>query len=316
MFEALAARDAEAKAAGVMLLPGVGFDVVPSDCLAAHMKRRLPDATRSQALHRRARRRVARHGEDDGRGHRRGHAGAAGRRVRDDGARELDTIDFGEGPKPTIGVSWGDVSTAYHSTKIPNIEVHFEVGAADWQRRSACRASSSRSWAWPFVQSLIKAQIDRMPEGPTDEQRRAGRGGADRRRHQRQGRARAHAADDRRRLYADGVYRARDRAPGRQRRIQARVPDAEPRLSAPISSSASTCAARGVERVKRFARALPLSAVIPAKAGTQTSSAEESFVVEPVINVGARFGLGPRLRGDDKWRIGAGTTNDCCLVAD
>ena len=45
VFEALARRDAEAKQAGVMLLPGVGFDVVPSDCLAAHLKRRLPDAT-------------------------------------------------------------------------------------------------------------------------------------------------------------------------------------------------------------------------------------------------------------------------------
>jgi short subunit dehydrogenase-like uncharacterized protein len=44
VFEALAARDAEAKARGVTLLPGVGFDVVPSDCLAAYLKRRLPDA--------------------------------------------------------------------------------------------------------------------------------------------------------------------------------------------------------------------------------------------------------------------------------
>src|SRR5271166_4079200 len=44
VFEALAARDAEAKARKVMLLPGVGFDVVPSDCLVAHLKRRLPDA--------------------------------------------------------------------------------------------------------------------------------------------------------------------------------------------------------------------------------------------------------------------------------
>ena len=33
VFEALAARDAEAKSRGVMLLSGVGFDVVPSDCL-------------------------------------------------------------------------------------------------------------------------------------------------------------------------------------------------------------------------------------------------------------------------------------------
>ena len=44
VFEALAARDAEAGARGVMLPSGVGFDVVPSDCLAAHLKRRLPDA--------------------------------------------------------------------------------------------------------------------------------------------------------------------------------------------------------------------------------------------------------------------------------
>jgi saccharopine dehydrogenase (NAD+, L-lysine-forming) len=35
VFEACAARDAEARLAGIMLMPGVGFDVVPSDCLAA-----------------------------------------------------------------------------------------------------------------------------------------------------------------------------------------------------------------------------------------------------------------------------------------
>ena len=46
VFEAVAARDAEAKAAGVMLLPGAGFDVVPSDCLAAHLHARLPSAKR------------------------------------------------------------------------------------------------------------------------------------------------------------------------------------------------------------------------------------------------------------------------------
>ena len=44
-FEALAAMDKQAKDAGIMLLPGAGFDVVPTDCLAAHLKTRLPDAT-------------------------------------------------------------------------------------------------------------------------------------------------------------------------------------------------------------------------------------------------------------------------------
>src|SRR5208337_918963 len=46
VYEALQARDGQAKARGVMLLPGVGFDVVPTDCLALHLKRRLPAATR------------------------------------------------------------------------------------------------------------------------------------------------------------------------------------------------------------------------------------------------------------------------------
>jgi short subunit dehydrogenase-like uncharacterized protein len=38
--------DADARRAGIMLMPSVGYDVVPSDCLAAHLKRRLPTATR------------------------------------------------------------------------------------------------------------------------------------------------------------------------------------------------------------------------------------------------------------------------------
>jgi short subunit dehydrogenase-like uncharacterized protein len=45
VFEGLAALGPAAQEAGVMLLPGVGFDVVPSDCLAAYLKSRLPDAT-------------------------------------------------------------------------------------------------------------------------------------------------------------------------------------------------------------------------------------------------------------------------------
>jgi len=44
VFESLSKKDAEAKSAGVMLMPGVGFDVVPSDCLALHLKNRLPSA--------------------------------------------------------------------------------------------------------------------------------------------------------------------------------------------------------------------------------------------------------------------------------
>lgn len=174
VFEGLAARDADAKAKNVMLLPGVGFDVVPSDCLAAHMKRRLPDAVQLKLF-------IGGLGNVS-----RGTAKTMvegidkGTRVRRDGkfvtmsrANE-DSVDFGEGAKRTIGVSWGDVATAYHSTEIPNIEVHFEALP---QLAAAQRMPSFMKtiMGWPFVQGMLKAQIDRMPEGPSDAERERGR---------------------------------------------------------------------------------------------------------------------------------------------
>src|SRR5271166_6071412 len=127
VFEALFARNAEAKRAGVTLFPGVGFDVVPSDCLAAHLKRRLPDATHL-TLYLSAGFNVSR-----------GTAKTAiegiadGARARRNGrlimlARpDTGSCDFGRGLRPTIQIPWGDVSTAFHSTGIPNIEVHVEA---------------------------------------------------------------------------------------------------------------------------------------------------------------------------------------------
>ena len=128
VFEAIRARDAEAKARGVMLLPGVGFDVVPTDCLALHLKQRVPTATRLTLAFQI-----------------RGPAGPPpgtqrtaiellqfGDRVRRDGKltlpekpRKTISVDLGGGPVTAQLVPWGDVFTAYFSTGIPNIEVYF-----------------------------------------------------------------------------------------------------------------------------------------------------------------------------------------------
>jgi len=81
---------------------------------------------------------------------------------------------FGEGVKPTIQVSWGDIATPFHSTGIPNIEVHFEASPA-------VTALARTPWlvksflGLDFMQSLLKFQIDRMREGPSETARRAGR---------------------------------------------------------------------------------------------------------------------------------------------
>ena len=89
VFEALAARDAEAKARKVMLLPAVGFDVVPTDCLAVHLKRRLPSATRLALAipQHRARRTAAGHAAHDDRAAALRRPRARGRQAGGAGAR-------------------------------------------------------------------------------------------------------------------------------------------------------------------------------------------------------------------------------------
>jgi short subunit dehydrogenase-like uncharacterized protein len=175
VFEALAARDAEARHAGVMLLPGAGFDVVPSDCLAAHLKHRLPSANRLalgfQGLGRISRGTATTMAENS-------HKGGL---VRQDGvlrpvpaAWKTRVIDFGAGPVKAITIPWGDVATAYHSTGIPNIEVYL---AAPFRLRLAARMSRSLGWflASGFVQRLIKRRIQAGPRGPTKEEREHGK---------------------------------------------------------------------------------------------------------------------------------------------
>ena len=171
VFEALAARDTEARAVGVMLLPGVGFDVVPSDCLAAHLKRRLPSAT---ALT------LAFYG---GSGLSRGtattmaeNAGSPGA-VRRDGrivpvppAWRTRVVNFGEKALLTVTIPWGDVSTAYHSTGIPNIEVYAAAppSAVRSLRLSRYLGPILRT---PWVRARLVAAIRRRPPGPSAEAR-------------------------------------------------------------------------------------------------------------------------------------------------
>jgi short subunit dehydrogenase-like uncharacterized protein len=171
VFESLAARDAEARAAGVVLLPGAGFDVVPSDCLAAHLKRRLPSATRlvlafrsSGALSRGTATTMVENL------HRGGVIRRDGRLTPVPPGWKTREVDFGQGPRLTIGIPWGDVSTAYHSTGIPNIEVYTAMPRARRMVLKASRFLRPLLAAGP-VQSFLKRRIRSGPAGPSPEAR-------------------------------------------------------------------------------------------------------------------------------------------------
>jgi len=173
VFEALAARDDEARQANVMLLPGAGFDVVPSDCLAAHLVRRLPSATRLQ-LGIRATGKVSRGTATTAiESFARGDSGL----VRKRGvltpvpiAWKERTIDFGNGPCTALCMPWGDVSTAYHSTGIPDIEVYMALPPFVMGALKAGR-SLGGLFKLPGVASFAKRQIRAAAPGPTDAER-------------------------------------------------------------------------------------------------------------------------------------------------
>jgi short subunit dehydrogenase-like uncharacterized protein len=175
VFESVWRRDAEARAAGVMLLSGAGFDVVPSDCLAAHLHHRLPSATQLrlafQAVGRLSRGTAITSVE--------GVAG--GGLVRRDGeltpvpsGHRTITVDFGRGPRKAIAIPWGDVFTAHLTTGIPNIEVFVAAPAA---MRTVLRLTRVLGpiLATAPLQRLLKARIRAGAAGPTAEQRQQGR---------------------------------------------------------------------------------------------------------------------------------------------
>lgn len=173
VFETLARFDEKAQDAGIMLMPGVGFDVVPSDCLAKHLKDRLPSATNlTLAFYGMGR---ISHGTQATMTMNVGKGGA----IRKNGeitsvpaAYKTREIDFGEIKKMGVTIPWGDVSTAFYSTGIPNIEVYTVMPASNLKM---LKLSRYIGWllATKPAQNYLQKQIP--AGGPSDEERAKGK---------------------------------------------------------------------------------------------------------------------------------------------
>jgi short subunit dehydrogenase-like uncharacterized protein len=174
VFESLAARSAEAEAARVMLLPGVGFDVVPSDCLAAHLKKRLPSATKLtlaiQGMGRISHGTATTMVENINRG---GLVRRAGRLTPVPAAWRTREVDFGRGPVTATTIPWGDVSTAFYSTGIPDVEVYAAIPSSVRSMMKASRFLGPLLASAP-VQRFMKKRIKAQPPGPSERERARG----------------------------------------------------------------------------------------------------------------------------------------------
>lgn len=171
IFERAQALNEQAKAANIVLCPGVGFDVIPTDCVAASLKGAMPDATHLALGF------DSRSGFSPGTAKTSIEGMAQGGKVRIEGeiktvplAYKVRHIDFGDGTKPAMTIPWGDVSTAYYSTGIPNVEVYLP-GSMRFIRSAKLGNLMRPALKVGFVQHLIKKRIGKTVKGPNEEQR-------------------------------------------------------------------------------------------------------------------------------------------------
>lgn len=167
VFERAKSMHQKAAEAGIMIMSGVGFDVVPTDCIALYLKNRLPDATHLKLAFGSVGGGLS-HGTAITMAEGAGEPGAArvnGRIVPVPVGQKGMWVDFGIKKLFTMTIPWGDVSTAYTTTGIPNIETYTAV---------APRTHRLLKYQWmfnwflrlPFVRARSIQKIKARPAGP------------------------------------------------------------------------------------------------------------------------------------------------------
>lgn len=177
IFEMAKTYNGAATAAGVMVMPGVGFDVVPTDCMALFLKNKLPDADRLQLAfasvggglsHGTATTMVMGLGEG-------GAIRENGRIVHRPLGHKGQWIDFsavaGEEKKMFVmTIPWGDVSTAYFTTGIPNIETYTGIAPKVYR---LLKLQPLFNWLLKTktVRNYAMKKVKQLPAGPSAEKR-------------------------------------------------------------------------------------------------------------------------------------------------
>jgi short subunit dehydrogenase-like uncharacterized protein len=169
-------RDSQAKEADIMLMCGVGFDLVPTDCVAANLKKALPDANSLEIG-------FYMHGGGISHGTMSTMAINLGNGSFERMNHELvavplahkgKTIDFGITQKFCISIPWGDLFSAYLSTGIENITTYTAASKFTYFTLKIQKLLN------PLFQSkvfkyLFQIYIDRFITGPSEVQNRQGR---------------------------------------------------------------------------------------------------------------------------------------------
>jgi len=176
VFERTLSLDARAKQLGIALISGVGFDVIPSDCLAKYVASAVPEATSLEIA-------FSAVGSPS--------AGTAktmlemmprGAYVRRNGAlvpaptpAETRVVRFPKGERTVVSIPWGDLVTAYHSTGVPNITTYIAMPPAVARVNQVLDPLITRVLEYPSVLRTAQKLVERVAKGPTEAERATGR---------------------------------------------------------------------------------------------------------------------------------------------
>lgn len=171
-----------ATSAGIMIMPGVGFDVVPTDCMALFLKNRLPDAVSLQLAFA-----SLEGGLSQGTASTMimglGEGGASrknGKIIREALGHKGMWLNFSEGSGEierklfVMSIPWGDVSTAHFTTGIPDIETYTAIAPSIYK---LLKMQWTFNWflRTPLIRKFVAKKINKRSPGPSDEKRAKGK---------------------------------------------------------------------------------------------------------------------------------------------
>jgi short subunit dehydrogenase-like uncharacterized protein len=172
VFEFIKKYNDKAKQAGVMLLPGSGFDVVPTDCLALSLKNQLPDATHLEIVFIPVGGQIS-HGTATTMAGKAGEGSVVreqGRFVKKPIGHKGKWIEMDGKNLFAMTIPWGDISTAFFTTSIPNIETYTGMKPSVYR---LLKFQFLFNWLLrtKTVRANLQKKINQKPAGPTDEKR-------------------------------------------------------------------------------------------------------------------------------------------------
>ena len=159
--------DEKAKEQGIVIISGVGFDIVPSDCLLKYVADKLPTATHLELGIRPGSAisggtlKTSLEGMPHGSARR-----VNGRIERVPFGQDQKKILYSNGRRSTSTLTpWGDLATAEASTGVPNLDIYMVIPTGPAVNLTAKMMKISP------IRKLAQAIIDKAVDGPDEETR-------------------------------------------------------------------------------------------------------------------------------------------------